>query len=612
MATIPTMSKEIETALLKLFSELALYAEKTSNIYTKQVQTLSSNFQRLHSMPERLITTAQIEISETNNLLYHILYLGKPQAAFARDFENINSNFNRILKNFAQYKANYAEISNRILDRLNSIEQIHKMIIKMQNIAKEIKIFSINSVIIASQAGKKGVGFKSISRFIIELSDIIQKSALQLELYRDKILHIQNLLKEQFDTLLNVIYGKKIEEIQKETQNSVIWAGEDMQYVLNMLVELQKRITGTLDSGQQIAKPFLETGSTAKRLPTLLYTINALNAMKDVKDSVLSISDPREVFHFGSYLYFILNQLSGVFDQTTTSLTTYRDKVIHAYRNYLVQFGASQQDQMYILNYLTNKSAQEESLLDQIFNSLKKNTRNFQHLLKEENEVKEQIIDTFLEIEKIHQEGVSIFSHFEKFFTTMNNINILAQIEISKNQFTNNNNLKSKFFTMLNNLKSFNEDIKTQIYKMLNSILLDISQFSDLQLEQSSFLRNTDAYFDVEIGQLNFSLSLIKRSLNIIKEENPKIFNSEMALRNAVDNAEHISGTFLELFADIRENIVSYSSRFLDFYNYIQIDIEDFYHGNFLIDSFAKMYKETVGDFIKHDVTSTLNTYVKE
>lgn len=587
-------------AIASLFRDFHRYCSKTLNPYSKNYDYLVTIFTELHETPARLNISAQIELKEFSHLLYNLLQLGKPQSAHSKEFKNINQNFERILRNFSQYKVSYTEISNKILNRLSAVEEIHKIIEKMKVIAKEIKIFSINSVIIASQAGKQGTGFKSISRFIIELSDTIQKSALQLELYKDKIINIHALLKEQFSTLLDDIYGVQIEEIQNATQNSVIWAEEDMQVVLKSLEELFLRITEALNTGTKLAEPFLKSGKVSDRIPTVVYMENMLKVVQSFTDRINKVSTKNQYEELVVFFSYVTKEALNKFSTTSKAIDSFKDKVLSSYIKFIEGFGTAQQDDMYILNYLISPTVKENSLLGQIFYGIKNNIKNFQSLLNKEKNVKDNLIDTFLEIEKIHQEGLSIFSNFEKFLTTMNNINVLAQIEINKNQFTNNVNLKNKFNTMLSNLKSFNNDVKNHIQKMLTNLIIDMNQFSDLQAEQSSFLRNTDAYFDREVGSLDFSLLSLNKTIHNIKEENSKIFNSEVAAKNLINTTNKLATDFLENFHILENEIISFSGRFQDAMNFLELKYSDSIKHNYFVQEYAKLEKEIMGNFEKN------------
>ena len=104
------------------------------------------------------------------------------------------------------YNKKYSVISDNVMGRLESFSKVSSTISKMRGISNEIKLFSINSVIVSSRAGQTGLGFKSISHFIIELSEEINKTAQELGIYTTQVLKSYDIIKKRFIYLFEEIY----------------------------------------------------------------------------------------------------------------------------------------------------------------------------------------------------------------------------------------------------------------------------------------------------------------------------------------------------------------------------------------------------------------------
>lgn len=552
--------------------------------YSKELDDFNDYMEELYSNIANMLPNLEESVKEESQEIRSMLDFmirGVEGSGVLPAIKEIELGLSENFEFLEGYIKNYSKISTDILKRLESMGNIQNIISQMKQISREIRLFSINSVIVSSRAGSEGIGFKSISRFIIELSDEIQKTAFGLENYSQEIMLVYNKIKAVFSELFEKIYKEKMQNIKIEIKAQIQKSIRAVEEVYRILNDVLKRINLSLEEIPGVMQN-LQKQDIVKQA---LEHVQSIFAQIFREDSVrINHQDQKDNLHFSSYIIFTSDKVNQDLNNTQ-HLVKKTNKAIHDnFQTIFGTFSEIKEDQENIVGYFTDSYISERSngFLKEIFGKLKKLFKSYEQVLTEEVQLKQRLVGLFDEMRQIYSRGSSFFSVFEKFFSTMNNINVLAQIEMNKKSVAgqDSSGIKQKFSLMLESLKDFKEKVRENLQRTLSSLIKEMGSFSETQKEQSLVIDENIHFLDKNIYELDSIYSIVAESLENIVGSGRKMLNLIEESFERLFYLNEMDGKIRELTSNLNNKMMDFKGRFSSFCSEKSLNEQEYFEEN--------------------------------
>ena len=526
------------------------------------------------------------ENEKANYLLSYFIGEDADKKKFSNDFKKNREDF---LKSFERMQDlidsdnKLSESLSRDVERINtvveSIEQIRKL-------ADQIKVYSLNSIIISSKQGAGGKAFGEISKNIINISEIANEQADQMnklghelfdrfENFKVEIFKVNELQRQNFIIMKEQLY--------KEHNNMV----NSFATFSNLISNILARIDNTYDYIFEIMMVLPREDIVRQQTEHIIESIKSIvyenkkfveyygSMVEDISMEELEENKNKSIEHklldlltFDDVvLNLIIENFKSIYEEISgtnsfiyKSLKEFEDILsdISLDRNTIVE---------YMIGTESGKSefpfTVSDSIFDAYVNFVKLYMENFQLSLSNKYRISDNnsaIVDSIEELENMFLETKSIAK-------TFNSINFLSKIELEKNAdiFTS-----SQTFSM-ENIESIASDItktvdecldqfkniKFEIVSSINKFKLSINQ----QLNEHSFI---ETMTDNVNKRLEESKSIIDGNIKRLESHTKELFvlidkalidlNSLNTLLNKIDEITDVFDKMRNIIKERKDN----------------------------------------------------------
>ena len=526
------------------------------------------------------------ENEKANYLLSYFIGEDADKKKFSNDLKKNREDF---LKSFERMQDlidsdnKLSESLSRDVERINtvveSIEQIRKL-------ADQIKVYSLNSIIISSKQGAGGKAFGEISKNIINISEIANEQADQMnklghelfdrfENFKVEIFKVNELQRQNFIIMKEQLY--------KEHNNMV----NSFATFSNLISNILARIDNTYDYIFEIMMVLPREDIVRQQTEHIIESIKSIvyenkkfveyygSMVEDISMEELEENKNKSIEHklldlltFDDVvLNLIIENFKSIYEEISgtnsfiyKSLKEFEDILsdISLDRNTIVE---------YMIGTESGKSefpfTVSDSIFDAYVNFVKLYMENFQLSLSNKYRISDNnsaIVDSIEELENMFLETKSIAK-------TFNSINFLSKIELEKNAdiFTS-----SQTFSM-ENIESIASDItktvdecldqfkniKFEIVSSINKFKLSINQ----QSNEHSFI---ETMTDNVNKRLEESKSIIDGNIKRLESHTKELFvlidkalidlNSLNTLLNKIDEITDVFDKMRNIIKERKDN----------------------------------------------------------
>ena len=520
------------------------------------------------------------ENEKANSLLAYFTDKEKGNKNFSNDLDENQEDFFRSFERMQGFINQDNELSDSLVEDVGKTSNIMDSIEQIRLLADQIKVYSLNAIIISSKYGAGGKAFGEISKNIIKMSETSNEQADQMnrigkelfvrfESFKTEILKANELQRQNF-TIMR-------EQLDKEHNNMV----NSFAVFSNIISDIISRVDNTYDFIFEIMMVLPREDIVRQQTEHIIESINSIvyenkNFINFYGEKVDNMSvEDLEKTENENIEHKLLDLLT--FDDVVLTLIIENFKSIHEEINitnadiykslkglkYALSDIAS--DRTTIVEYMiggeNGKSefpfTVSESLFKEYLGFIKLYLENFKLFLTNKYRISDSniaIIDSIEELE-------SMFLETKNIAKTFNSINFLAKIELEKNSNIFNNsqtfsiesveaiatnitdtvdgcleqfhNIKSAIFSSINKFKS-NINHQSSEHSFIESMTESVSK----RLDESKFIINNnikrlESYAQELFGLIDktlidlSSLSTLLTKINEIIE----IFNS---MRNVI------------------------------------------------------------------------------
>ena len=520
------------------------------------------------------------ENEKANGLLSYFTDKEKGNKNFSNDLEENQEDFFRSFERMQGFINQDNELSDSLVEDVGKTSNIMDSIEQIRMLADQIKVYSLNAIIISSKYGAGGKAFGEISKNIIKMSETSNEQADQMnrigkelfvrfESFKTEIIKANELQRQNF-TIMR-------EQLDKEHNNMV----NSFAVFSNIISDIISRVDNTYDFIFEIMMVLPREDIVRQQTEHIIESINSIvyenrNFINSYGEEVDTMNaEDLEKSENESLEHKLLDLLT--FDDLVLTLIIENFKSIHeeisltnsdiykslkGLKDALFDIAS---DRTTIVEYMIGGESGKsefpftvsESLFKEYMGFIKLYLENFKLFLTNKYRISDSniaIIDSIEELE-------SMFLETKNIAKTFNSINFLAKIELEKNSNIFNNsqtfsiesveaiatnitdtvdgcleqfhNIKSAIFSSINKFKS-NINHQSSEHTFIESMTDSVSK----RLDESKFIINNnikrlESYAKELFGLIDktlidlSSLSTLLTKINEIIE----IFNS---MRNVI------------------------------------------------------------------------------
>lgn len=540
-------------------------------------------YQKIVDTLPKLVTQISRENEEAKIIIDYFVYQDKndhrrldEDVGISATIKEVSEKLNHISKRVDEMQHRDNLLFNLLKENMEKLQNVMNSIVKIKHLADEIKIFSLNSIVISAQAGSHGKGFKTISEYITSMSRISGTQANEM-LTKSKEINNRYML---FNSKLH-----DIEEFQKNRMKNV---KTDIENILSTFLEslnelaliLRDLVNGMeqsksnifrimrLTQNQDILKQNLEY--SVELIEKTYQELKSINQYSNEYDSLEKLKDFIEYIEFAKHLLGISQKSMSHVNE----LTSETDESLQAeFKNILKLINGLNEDKELIIDFLVGSESGTINIkaLDKIFLDSFNLVQQFLFSLKSSISRKQEIYEINIQFAKDLQELGELFNNLHKISKKFQNINVLAKIEIAKK-------------AVLKRQKS-----------------ISANTFEEMTQKTSHTIDNShNSFLEIKETIMN-SINELKES---IEKHNADFQNIELDINRSNSELESSKGI-------ITENIFNLNRYSIELSNIINESLEDINEISFLKEECNKIYEEVDGikasiDEISADFNKTL------
>lgn len=515
----------------------------------KDIQNFLTEFGRVYSFIGEKFPLIEQEMKNENEKSISLLsYFTETDSKknFSNDFQENQEDFFKSFDRMQSLINQDDVLSNSIIEDVNIISNVMDSIEEIRKLADQIKVYSLNAIIIASKYGSGGKAFGEISKNIIKMSETSNEQAdqmnrigqelfVQFDRFKDEILKTNEMQRRSFNIMR--------EQLDKEHNNMV----NSFATFSNMISDIISRVDNSYDYIFEVMMILPQEDiirqQTEHIIESIKHIVEENRKFIDVYGKeVVAINNVAELENNESLEHKLLDLLT--FDDVVLSLIIENFKSIHkeildnnarindslkGLKESLLDISSDRNTIVeYMIGAQTGKSEFPFSVSDSIFNEylgfIKLYLDNFKLFLSNKHRISDNnagIIDSIEELENMFLETKNIAKAF-------NSVNFLAKIELEKNS---NIFSDSQTFSMVSVesiatnitdtvdvcLEKF-ENIKTTIFSAINKFKFNINQQSIENLYIESMMDNI-------YKRLEESKSIIEDNIKGLDTHAKELFN---------------------------------------------------------------------------------------
>lgn len=487
----------------------------------KDIQNFLTEFGRVYSFIGEKFPLIEQEMKNENEKSISLLsYFTEKDTKknFSNDFQENQEDFFKSFDRMQSLINQDDVLSNSIIEDVNIISNVMDSIEEIRKLADQIKVYSLNAIIIASKYGSGGKAFGEISKNIIKMSETSNEQAdqmnrigqelfVQFDRFKNEILKTNEMQRRSFNIMR--------EQLDKEHNNMV----NSFATFSNMISDIISRVDNSYDYIFEVMMILPQEDIIRQQTEHIIESIKHIveenrKFIDTYGKEVVAINDAAELENNESLEHKLLDLLT--FDDVVLSLIIENFKSIHkeildnnarindslkGLKESLLDISSDRNTIVeYMIGAQSGKSEFPFSVSDSIFNEylsfIKLYLDNFKLFLSNKHRISDNnagIIDSIEELENMFLETKNIAKAF-------NSVNFLAKIELEKNS---NIFSDSQTFSMVSVesiatnitdtvdvcLEKF-ESIKTTIFNAINKFKFNINQQSIENLYIESMMDN--------------------------------------------------------------------------------------------------------------------------
>ena len=518
-------------------------------VTVKDIQNFLTEFGRVYSFIGEKFPLIEQEMKNENEKSISLLsYFTEKDTKknFSSDFQENQEDFFKSFDRMQSLINQDDVLSNSIIEDVNIISNVMDSIEEIRKLADQIKVYSLNAIIIASKYGSGGKAFGEISKNIIKMSETSNEQAdqmnrigqelfVQFDRFKDEILKTNEMQRRSFNIMR--------EQLDKEHNNMV----NSFATFSNMISDIISRVDNSYDYIFEVMMILPQEDIIRQQTEHIIESIkHIVEENRKFIDSygkeVVAINNASELENNESLEHKLLDLLT--FDDVVLSLIIENFKSIHkeildnnarindslkGLKESLLDISSDRNTIVeYMIGAQSGKSEFPFSVSDSIFNEylgfIKLYLDNFKLFLSSKHRISDNnagIIDSIEELENMFLETKNIAKAF-------NSINFLAKIELEKNS---NIFSDSQTFSMVSVesiatnitdtvdvcLEKF-ENIKTTIFSAINKFKFNINQ----QSVENSYI---ESMMDNIYKRLEESKSIIEDNIKGLDTHAKELFN---------------------------------------------------------------------------------------
>lgn len=523
------------------------------------------------------------ENEEATLLIEYFLYQDKEagssissEAGLSYELSENQKNFFDSVDKMQDFIAQDSTLSDKIVSGVEKVNGIMKSIEEIRSLADQIKVYSLNAIIVSSKHGVAGRAFGEISKNIIKLSDTSNQQAdLMAEMgqslfdgferFKESIISVNQAQQVQFDEIRSRVMGaydklnstfkvfaslikdliervdttkkvifeimmvlqrediirqhsehivESITEIIDESNNFIQMLGEEEEKLEEEYASSEEGHSGLSVDQERLDKAFLDLLTFSEKILTLV--IMQLDTVE--KEIISTNSEVR------GHLMDMRQKIENIQND--------RDNIIH-----FLAGGDANSKESFPISALDNA-------FDEYLSFMRKYVEQFKKSLKAKDDISEgngEIIETIENLE-------DLFTDAKNISRTFNSINFLAKIELEKNvkvfsqtkafSLDSVETIASNISKTVNTCLGGFSVIKEDLYNSLKQF----SQSINLQNEEYSVIKNRIKSVD---ERLNTSKDMIKENINSLE-------NYARNLIALIDSTAEDMQSIEDLLKDIR------------------------------------------------------------
>ncbi|MEI0611782.1 chemotaxis protein [Brachyspira pilosicoli] len=518
-------------------------------VTVKDIQNFLTEFGRVYSFIGEKFPLIEQEMKNENEKSISLLsYFTEKDTKknFSSDFQENQEDFFKSFDRMQSLINQDDVLSNSIIEDVNIISNVMDSIEEIRKLADQIKVYSLNAIIIASKYGSGGKAFGEISKNIIKMSETSNEQAdqmnrigqelfVQFDKFKDEILKTNEMQRRSFNIMR--------EQLDKEHNNMV----NSFATFSNMISDIISRVDNSYDYIFEVMMILPQEDiirqQTEHIIESIKHIVEENRKFIDVYGKeVVAINNAAELENNESLEHKLLDLLT--FDDVVLSLIIENFKSIHkeildnnarindslkGLKESLLDISSDRNTIVeYMIGAQSGKSEFPFSVSDSIFNEylgfIKLYLDNFKLFLSNKHRISDNnagIIDSIEELENMFLETKNIAKAF-------NSINFLAKIELEKNSDIFSD---SQTFSMVSVesiatnitdtvdvcLEKF-ENIKTTIFSAINKFKFNINQ----QSIENSFI---ESMMDNIYKRLEESKTIIEDNIKGLDTHAKELFN---------------------------------------------------------------------------------------
>lgn len=518
-------------------------------VTVKDIQNFLTEFGRVYSFIGEKFPLIEQEMKNENEKSISLLsYFTEKDTKknFSSDFQENQEDFFKSFDRMQSLINQDDVLSNSIIEDVNIISNVMDSIEEIRKLADQIKVYSLNAIIIASKYGSGGKAFGEISKNIIKMSETSNEQAdqmnrigqelfVQFDRFKDEILKTNEMQRRSFNIMR--------EQLDKEHNNMV----NSFATFSNMISDIISRVDNSYDYIFEVMMILPQEDIIRQQTEHIIESIKHIveenrKFIDAYGKEVVAINNAAELENNESLEHKLLDLLT--FDDVVLSLIIENFKSIHkeildnnarindslkGLKESLLDISSDRNTIVeYMIGAQSGKSEFPFSVSDSIFNEylgfIKLYLDNFKLFLSNKHRISDNnagIIDSIEELENMFLETKNIAKAF-------NSINFLAKIELEKNSDIFSD---SQTFSMVSVesiatnitdtvdvcLEKF-ENIKTTIFSAINKFKFNISQ----QSIENSFI---ESMMDNIYKRLEESKAIIEDNIKGLDTHAKELFN---------------------------------------------------------------------------------------
>lgn len=409
-------------------------------------------------------------------------------------------------------------------DLKNTIDLSNASIAKIKdidNISENLKVFAINSIVYAQQAGTQGRGYQFISGQFIRLSEELAKSTRNItgvgEKLNQEISHFLNKIMDH-DRFNN----EHIELVTKESKGLIESSNKSIFDLVTMLNRLVDHIKGVKEPTYQIMVILQKQDIIHQQMEHILDIFKEMLSILNNSEDILQSNGEgaRDILTLMNFLLVTMEKSMIRINGEVLNMITEMDVPINSIFSAI---DVVKSDESSMQSSFSGSSSSTHSIIETIFRSPQIVIKNIMDKLRISQEQKADLVMIFKAIEELMKTENRMAKNFTPQMEMIKNLLFLAQVEQARNQLDISLNLDDRnsvfsnyVFEEMDEIISGIDNAHKRVDENLNHII-------------TSFKSQENKYSEIE-RNLNNSVEFLSKTEQLFSTN----FNADIEITNTL------------------------------------------------------------------------------